>query len=83
MKKKFKIPEEDTGTKIRNKLVSPLTALQVLKEHYNGKKEVKDFIVLAIDAISEITDLSRSLNKEERQGKRARKTVKKFRNGGI
>lgn len=65
--KKFNLPEEDAGTKIRNSLVSPKVALDLLAKHYKGKKVPKDFIEMASKDIDKIAKLSKMYWKKRRR----------------
>lgn len=65
--KEFNLPKEDIGAKIRNSLVSPKTALDLLAKHYKGKRVPKDFIEMASRDIDEIVKLSKSYGKKRKQ----------------
>lgn len=68
--KEFNLPKEDTGTKIRNSLVSPKTALDLLAKHYKGKRVSKDFIEMASKDIDKVVKLSKSYRKKRNQASR-------------
>lgn len=61
--RKFELPPEDMEAKIRNSLVTPKVALDLLFKYYKGERIPKDFIRTASECIDEAARLSKCYGK--------------------